>query len=187
MCHIDENEYERLHLLFSNLPIPDSGTIVWDKKKSHAGKKRGSPLSMSMFLWRTWSEYSVFMRPAKYPHNSREGTKPTIREHGGVNKQVRREFGNWIKNRKDFTGGERAYQLIDDNGNVFQSVAMGAPEPRTDPKFSYSTHSSCHQEAVPSSEQWLVACSRNTATAYSEKRNHLWERRKPSSPEEKCF
>lgn len=133
LCHIDENEYERLHLLFSQLSIPDSGTIVWDKKNPMLGRK-GIATQHEYVLWRTWSEYSVFMRPANIRIILTKA-QTIIRQHGGVNEQVRREFGNWIKNRKDFTGGERAYQFIDDNGNVFQSVAMGAPEPRTDPKF----------------------------------------------------
>ena len=133
LCHIDENEYERLHYLFANLPIPDSGTIVWDKKNPMLGRQ-GIATQHEYVLWRTWSEYSVFMRPANIRVILAKA-EAIIREHRGVNEQVRRKFSNWIKNRKDLTGGERAYQLIDDNGNVFQSVAMGAPEPRTDPKF----------------------------------------------------
>jgi adenine-specific DNA-methyltransferase len=33
------------------------------------------------------------------------------------------------------SGGERAYKFIDDDGSVYQSVGMAAPEPRTDQKF----------------------------------------------------
>src|ERR1700730_4062754 len=39
LCHVDENEYERLHLLFDTLSIPSGGTIVWDKKNPMLGRK----------------------------------------------------------------------------------------------------------------------------------------------------
>jgi adenine-specific DNA-methyltransferase len=40
-----------------------------------------------------------------------------------------------MDSQEEFTGGERAYRLINQDGRVYQSVAMGAPEPRSDPKF----------------------------------------------------
>jgi len=52
-----------------------------------------------------------------------------------VNDKSRREFSQWMSNCNELTGGERAYRLLDDDGRVFQSVAMGAPEPRTNSKF----------------------------------------------------
>src|SRR5699024_8593928 len=41
----------------------------------------------------------------------------------------------WIRNQDDLSGGEKANRYIDDDGRVFQSVGMGAPEPRTNPKY----------------------------------------------------
>lgn len=32
LCHIDENEYERLKILLDSQSIPDAGTVVWDKR-----------------------------------------------------------------------------------------------------------------------------------------------------------
>ena len=133
LCHIDENEYEALHLLFTGMSIPDSGTIVWDKKNPMLGRK-GIATQHEYGLWRTWSESSVFMRPANI-RTILAKAEALIRQYGGVNEQIRREFSAWVKRCKDFSGGERAYQLIDDDGRIFRGVAMGAPEPRTDPKF----------------------------------------------------
>ena len=61
LCHIDENEYEALHLLFTNMTIPDGGTIVWDKKNPMLGRK-GVATQHEYVLWRTWSE-SFLLRP----------------------------------------------------------------------------------------------------------------------------
>ncbi len=133
LCHIDENEQEFLHLLFTGVGIPDGGTIVWDKKNPMLGRK-GIATRHEYVLWRTWSESPVFMRPANIRMILTE-VESLIHKHGRVTPQVRREFADWIKSRKDFTGGERAYQFIEDDGRIFRGVAMGAPEPRIDPKF----------------------------------------------------
>ena len=133
LCHIDENEYEVLHLLFANTGLPDAGTIVWDKKNPMLGRK-GIATQHEYILWRTWDESSVYMSPTNI-HMMLDKAKSLIYEQGCVNEEVRRSFRTWIRNCESLTGGERAYQLVDDDGRVFQSVAMGAPEPRSDSKF----------------------------------------------------
>jgi adenine-specific DNA-methyltransferase len=133
LCHIDENEYEVLYLLCNRLGIPDSGTIVWDKKNPMLGRK-GIATQHEYVLWRSHLESSVYLQP-KNIQTILDKAAALIKEHGGVNKTVRKEFAKWINSCDDFTGGEKAYKFIDDDGRVFQSVAMGAPEPRTDPKF----------------------------------------------------
>ena len=133
LCHIDENEYELLHLLLTGMNIPDGGTVVWDKKNPMLGRKRIAT-QHEYILWRTWSESAIFIRPANIRIILAKA-QSLIRKHGGVGEQVRREFNRWIVRQRDFTGGERAYRFIDDNGHVFRGVAMGAPERRTDPKF----------------------------------------------------
>ena len=132
-CHIDENEYENLQTLFTRMGIPDGGTIVWDKKNPMRGRKRIAT-QHEYILWRTWSEASVFARSANV-RAILEKAESLVRRHNGVTSRVAREFRSWVSGRKDFSGGERAYHLIDDDGRVFQSVAIGAPEPRADPKF----------------------------------------------------
>ncbi|MDE3000987.1 MAG: site-specific DNA-methyltransferase [Gemmatimonadota bacterium] len=133
LCHIDENEYEVLHLLFADTGVPDAGTIVWDKKNPMLGRK-GIATQHEYILWRTWEESSVYMSPTNI-HMMLDKAKSLISEQGCVNEQVRRTFRNWVRNCESLTGGERAYQLVDDDGRVFQSVAMGAPESRADSKF----------------------------------------------------
>ena len=85
-------------------------------------------------LWRTWNESSVHTRPKNIKMILNEA-ESIVKKHGQVDEQARHEFRTWVSKKEGLTGGERAYSLIDDNGRVFQSVAMGAPEPRIDPKF----------------------------------------------------
>lgn len=133
VCHIDENEYENLHLLCTHIGIPDSGTIVWDKKNPMLGRK-GIATQHEYILWCSWQEAPVYLRPINI-HRILEKARTLIRKYGNVNEVARREFTTWIGSCDGLTGGERAYHFIDDDGRVYQSVAMGAPEPRTDPKF----------------------------------------------------
>ena len=133
LSHIDENEYELLHLLFSKIGIPDGGTIVWDKKNPMLGRQRIAT-QHEYVLWRTWNESSVYTRPKTLRMILNEA-ESIVKKHNLVNEQARHEFRTWISKKEGLTGGERAYSLIDGNGRVFQSVAMGAPEPRIDPKF----------------------------------------------------
>lgn len=134
LCHIDENECERLQLLCTEIGMADGGgTVVWDKKNPMLGRK-GVATQHEYVLWRTSLDSPIYLRSANV-RRILEKAKALIQQYGGVNRQVRREFAAWISSCEGLSGGERAYRLIDNEGRVFQSVAMGAPEPRSDPKF----------------------------------------------------
>ena len=133
LSHIDENEYELLHTLFSKIGIPDAGTIVWDKKNPMLGRQRIAT-QHEYVLWRTWNESSVHMRPKNIQMILNEA-ESIVKKHGQLDESAWQEFRTWVSKREGLTGGERAYNLLDENSRVFQSVAMGAPEPRADPKF----------------------------------------------------
>ncbi len=133
LCHIDENEYERLKLLADDSGIPNGGTIVWDKRNPMLGRK-GVATQHEYVMWRTRIEGSLYLRNA----NQRliiETARQLVAKHGGVNKKSREAFAKWISTYPNLTGGERAYRLIEDDGRVYRGVAMGAPELRSDPKF----------------------------------------------------
>jgi len=49
---------------------------------------------------------------------------------------VNKDFRQWIK-KQDFSGGETAYNTIDEKGNVFQSVSMGWPNKQKAPDEYY--------------------------------------------------
>jgi adenine-specific DNA-methyltransferase len=132
MCHIDENEYELLHLMLNGIGIPNSGTIIWDKKNPMLGRK-GVATQNEYILWRSNLEQPIYSRNKSVQKIIAKAAYYI--EQYGINSNSREKFAKWIKNQQDLTGGERAYQFIDDNGGVFRGVAMGAPEPRANPKF----------------------------------------------------
>ncbi len=58
-----------------------------------------------------------------------------IKKHGGISPEAQTEYASWVSNNVSLSGGEKAYRYLDDTGQIYQSVSLRAPEPRTDPKF----------------------------------------------------
>lgn len=133
LIHIDENEQEHLHVLCNHLQLPSAGTIIWDKKNPMLGRK-GIATQHEYVLWRTRCDGSVYLRNV----NQRmilEKAREIIEKHGAVTDEAKREFAAWVATTPGLSGGERAYRFLDDDGRIYQSASLAAPEPRTDPKF----------------------------------------------------
>jgi len=133
LCHIDENEYERLQMLMIGLGLPDAGTIIWDKKNPMLGRK-GVATRHEYISWHTFVEGTINL-PGTTQALIMNAAKETIAKYGGVTSEARTAFARWLTTYPGLTGGDRASRFLDDEGRVYQSVGMGAPEPRTDPKF----------------------------------------------------
>jgi adenine-specific DNA-methyltransferase len=133
LCHIDENEYERLHVICDELQLPNAGTVVWDKRNPMLGRK-GVATQHEYVLWRTQTAGPLYLRNA----NQRlilEHASRIVAKLGGVTEAAREAFSKWIATCPGLSGGERANRYLNDDGRVYQSAGMSAPEPRTDAKF----------------------------------------------------
>ena len=133
LCHIDENEYENLFHVFNTLPMRDQGTIVWDKRNPVGGTNTIAT-QHEYIVCHSKGNVKLYVQPLNREAMLRKSVS-LIREHGNVTQECRKEFRTWVKQNPDLSGGERAYSEIDDGGEVYTSVHMGAPERRTDPKF----------------------------------------------------
>ena len=133
LCHIDEHEYENLFKVFNTFQMKNQGTIVWDKRNPVSGANRIA----------TQHEYIVCHSKGNiklhYQNLNREAilkrASLLVKEHGGPTPECCKKFKNWLRNQMEFSAGERAFSEIDENGQVYRNVHMGAPELRTDPKF----------------------------------------------------
>lgn len=134
ICHIDENEYERLDLLFSDCGYLDHGTQIWDKKNPMLGRK-GIATQHEYICFKGNQERIVNGRSSsivqmqQFVRDLLEGTSNVVTE------KVRDKYKKWLARQDSFSGGDRAYKFIDDNGQIYRLVAMGAPEKRTDSKY----------------------------------------------------
>lgn len=133
LCHIDENEYERLHLLFETFPIPNAGTMVWDKRNPmNAG--RGIATQHEYVIWRSWKETPIYLQN-KTILSMLNTAAEIVKKHGGTTEAAQSEYADWVRGNSELSGGEKAYRYLDKKGRIYQSVSLRAPEPRDDPKF----------------------------------------------------
>ena len=134
LCHIDENEYERLHILFEQFPLANAGTVVWDKRNPMTGGG-GVATQHEYIIWRSRTEKAINIGNGSIQLMLNKAEDLIERNHRIVSKEVKKEYATWIKNHPELSGGEKAYNLLDDNGLVYQSISLRAPEPREDSKF----------------------------------------------------
>lgn len=133
LCHIDENEYENLFQLFDRMPTMNQGTLIWDKRNPVSGTNTIA----------TQHEYVLCHSKGNIKLQDRSLNRETIlrkgsalvKRHGGVTQQCRDEFREWLRNKPEFSAGERAFSKIDEAGQVYRAVSMRAQEPPKDKKF----------------------------------------------------
>ena len=133
LCHIDKNEYENLFQVFNTMQMDDQGTVIWDKRNPGGGTNKIAVQHEYIVCYSKGS-----MKLKVQPINRRwilNKAALLIKKHNGINEKCRKEFKDWIKSKPELSGGERAYSEIDDDGEVYRVVHMGAPEPRTNPKY----------------------------------------------------
>ena len=133
LCHIDENEYEHLQLLFEQFSVANAGTVVWDKRNPmNAG--RGVATQHEYIIWRSRQETPIYLRNDSILLMLK-AAEEIVQKNGGVTENAQKEYAAWVSGNPELTGGEKAYRFLDEQGRVYQSVSLRAPEPRIDPKF----------------------------------------------------
>jgi len=134
ICHIDENEYENLRYLFQNKNLFDLGTVIWDKKNPMTGG-HGIATQHEYITWFSSDDITISINPesAKAMLKKAEGL---IRANKGVvDDGVRAAYRSWLNSNSEIERGDKAYSNISDDGRIYQSVSLRAPEYRTDEKF----------------------------------------------------
>lgn len=133
ICHIDENEYERLFLLLDSFPFYNSGTIIWDKRNPMTGGA-GIATQHEYIIWKNKNIATINLN-----RNNVESMLHKVKKlkeiYTEVNDRARKEFVEWINGNNELSGGEKAYRYIDENWNLYQSVSLRAPERRENSKF----------------------------------------------------
>lgn len=139
VIHIDENEYPNLEKILAEIygEANNLGTIVWDKrnpKGDATGVAQQHELICVYCKNRdVFKETCEFRRPKENAGRMIAKAKQIIGKEGGVTDKARKEYKDWV-NQQDLTGGEKAYNQIDENGDVFRPVSMAWPNKKKAPE-----------------------------------------------------
>lgn len=136
--HIDENEYSNLEKVLAEVFGRENflGTIVWDKRnpKGDASAVAQQHEYIVMFAkdLDNFKDNVEFKRPKENAAEILQKAKLIILKHNYVNEEARKDFRAWIA-QQDFSGGEKAYCLLDDEGKVYRTVSMAWPNKKKAP------------------------------------------------------
>jgi len=133
LCHIDENEYEKLFLLFNNLPMLNQGTVVWDKRNP-VGASKTIAIQHEYIICQSKGNVKLKVQLVNGETILKKAAS-LVKQYGGPTAQCCAKFKAWIHKKAEFSGMERAYSEIDDSEQVYTTVHMGAGDLRTDPKY----------------------------------------------------
>ncbi len=138
VVHIDENEYPNLEKILSEIFGKENnlGTIVWDKRNPKGDAtgvaQQHELISVYCKNRNTFKENVDFRRTKENAERMMHKASALIRQAGGVTHEVRKEYKTWLA-KQDFSGGEKAYTLIDDKGEVSRTVSMAWPNKKKAP------------------------------------------------------
>lgn len=134
ICHIDENEYERLNVLFDSHNLIPHGTIIWDKKNPMLGRK--GLATQHEYIIERGKEERIVMGQSNEILKIFSFVDSLIKSFGLTDlEDLQSRFRKWLLKQEDLSGGDKAYKYLDEKGGVYRLVAMGAPEKRQDEKF----------------------------------------------------
>lgn len=134
ICHIDENEIERLQILLAEIFPVDSGVLIWDK---------GAPVTGANGL-ASQHEYVIFksLTNVKLKSHKKNLEKMNVfamslleKHKNIISSDLIAEWRKWLKNQNDLSKAELIYDFVDEKGRVYRSADMTATDQRTDVKF----------------------------------------------------
>ena len=132
--HIDENEVYSMSMICQEIfgQSNELGTIIWDKRNPKGVVVGIAYQHESILVYCKNISAFAGVPLLKKKENAEAMIKKVeqlIQKYGCVNDSVREEYKQYIKkNKSTFTGGESAYSLIDENGQIYQPVSMAAPD-----------------------------------------------------------
>jgi adenine-specific DNA-methyltransferase len=139
VIHIDENEYPNLEKLLAEIygEKNNLGTIVWDKRNPKGDATGVAQQHELICIYckdrEFFKEACDFQRPKENAGKMLAKAKQILGKEGGVTEKAKKEYKDWV-NHQDLTGGEKAYNQIDDNGDVFRPVSMAWPNKKKAPE-----------------------------------------------------
>lgn len=141
LINMDENEISNLQKICAEVfgEANDLGTIVWDKRNPK-GDARGISYQHEYIVVyaknkAVFIEKCKMQRPKKNAEAIINKANSLFRKvgKGYTLEQANVEFAVWVRSQNDFSGGEKAYNKIDENGDVYRPVSMAWPNKKKAP------------------------------------------------------
>ena len=141
LINIDEHEYTNLQQVCNEIfgESNDLGTIVWDKRNPK-GDAKGISYQHEYILVYSKNIFEL-TQTCKIERKKRNAELILNKAKQLFNKvdkfytleDANKDFQVWINKQSDFSGGEKAYNKIDELGKVYQSVSMSWPNKKKAP------------------------------------------------------
>jgi len=134
LIHIDEHEVHNLQIISREIFGTDNelGIIVWDKrnpKGSAIGVAYQHESVLAYCKNRSLFANVIFTKKKENAEAMLNIVKALFIQYGNASDVVREKYKEWLKvNKNDLSGGELAYNLIDDKGDIYRIVSMAAPD-----------------------------------------------------------
>ena len=141
LINMDENEITNLQNLCAEAfgVSNDLGTIVWDKRNPKGDAKGISYQHEYILVYAknktVLTDKCKIQRPKK---NASAILKKAAQLYAKISisytlEDANAEFAAWMRVQNDFSGGEKAYNKIDSNGDVYRPVSMAWPNKKKAP------------------------------------------------------
>ena len=141
IINIDEHEVTNLQKVCTEVfeATNELGTIIWDKRNPKGDAKGISYQHEYIILFAKNKEQFLasckMMRPKKNAEAMIKKSEQIFKKVGGTFSldDANSEFQTWVSLQKDLSGGEKAYNRIDNNGDLYQAVSMAWPNNKKAP------------------------------------------------------
>ena len=141
LINMDENELVHLYKICYEVfgEQNDLGTIVWDKRNPKGDAQGVSAQHEYILLFAknkiAFLEHNKVVRPKK---NAAAIIKKAQSLFSKMSltytlEDINKDFSAWMRVQNDFSGGEKAYNKIDEKGNVYRPVSMAWPNKKKAP------------------------------------------------------
>ncbi|MDR3217150.1 MAG: site-specific DNA-methyltransferase [Clostridiaceae bacterium] len=141
IINMDENEITNLQKICIEIfgSSNDLGTIIWDKRNPK-GDARGISYQHEYIVCfaknkQAFLDVCDMKRPKK---NAQTMLNKAVQFFNKINltytfEEANRDYAKWVSQQTDLTGGEKAYNAFDTEGNVFRPVSMAWPNNKKAP------------------------------------------------------
>lgn len=141
LINIDENESTNLKKLCDELfgQENDLGTIVWDKRNPKGDARGIATQHEYIYVYAKSSQCLFGTRQIKRKKKNAKAMLDYAQKcYGRIDNgygldDANSDYSQWVANNKDLSGGERAYNRLDEHGRVYQAVSMAWPNKKTAP------------------------------------------------------